>query len=97
MAAEQGRGMAAGGMPALNIERIYRTTVPAEELARALADHFRVQEFEAQVSAPATTAAHRCGAAGRSLQLGWPSGGLLVTLAPRPRAPTPGQRRSTGP
>jgi hypothetical protein len=39
MAAEQGRGMAAGGMPALNIERIYRTTVPAEELARALEDH----------------------------------------------------------
>jgi hypothetical protein len=34
---------------ALNIERIYTTTVPAEELARALADHFRGQGFEAQV------------------------------------------------
>jgi hypothetical protein len=33
----------------LNIERIYSTTVPAEELARTLADHFRVQEFETQV------------------------------------------------
>ena len=33
----------------MNIERIYRTTVPADELARALADHFRAQEFEAQV------------------------------------------------
>ena len=40
----QGRGT--GG---LNIERIYSTTVPAEELARTLADHFRAQEFEAQV------------------------------------------------
>jgi hypothetical protein len=39
----------AGRVPALNIERIYRTTVPVEELARALADHFRAQEFEAQV------------------------------------------------
>jgi hypothetical protein len=37
------------GRPALNIERIYRTTVTAEEIARALADHFRAQEFEAQV------------------------------------------------
>jgi hypothetical protein len=35
-------------MPGLNIERVYRTTVPAEELARVLADHFRAQEFEAQ-------------------------------------------------
>jgi hypothetical protein len=34
---------------ALNIERIYSTTVPAEELVRTLADHFRAQEFEAQV------------------------------------------------
>jgi len=33
----------------MNIERIYRTTVPAEELAQALADHFRAQEFEVQV------------------------------------------------
>jgi hypothetical protein len=48
MAEEQGRGTAAG-RPSLNIERIYSTTVPAEELARALADHFRAQEFEAQV------------------------------------------------
>jgi hypothetical protein len=37
------------GRPALNIERIYSTTVPVEELARTLADHFRAQEFEAQV------------------------------------------------
>jgi hypothetical protein len=48
MAEEQGRGMGTG-RPALNIERIYRTTVTAEEIARALADHFRAQEFEAQV------------------------------------------------
>ena len=48
MAEEQGRGTGAG-RPALNIERIYSTTVSAEELARALADHFRAQEFEAQV------------------------------------------------
>jgi hypothetical protein len=40
----QGRGTGA-----LNIERIYSTTVSAEELARKLADHFRAQEFEAQV------------------------------------------------
>jgi hypothetical protein len=40
----QGRGTGA-----LNIERIYSTTVSAEELARTLADHFRPQEFEAQV------------------------------------------------
>src|SRR5215213_4743658 len=49
MAAEQNRGTEAGRIPALNIERIYRTTVPAEELARALADHFRAQDFEVQV------------------------------------------------
>ena len=48
MAEEQGRA-AGGGRPALNIERIYQTTVPAEELAGALADHFRAHEFEAQV------------------------------------------------
>src|SRR4029450_1877129 len=48
MAEEQGRGTGAG-RPALNIERIYSTTVPAEELARTLADHFRAQEFEGQV------------------------------------------------
>ena len=49
MTAEQGGGTGAGGGPAINVERIYRTTVPAEELARALADHFRNREFEAQV------------------------------------------------
>jgi hypothetical protein len=48
MAEEQGSGMGAG-RATLNIERIYSTTVPAEELARTLADHFRAQEFEAQV------------------------------------------------
>ena len=48
MAEEQGRG-AGAGRPALNFERIYGTTVSAEEVARALADHFRTQEFEAQV------------------------------------------------
>ena len=48
MAEEQGRTTGAG-RPALNIERIYSTTVTAEEIARALADHFRAQEFEAQV------------------------------------------------
>jgi hypothetical protein len=49
MAAEQGKDTLAGPVPALNIERIYSTTVPADELARALADHFRAQEFETQV------------------------------------------------
>jgi hypothetical protein len=49
MAAEQGRARGPGGMPGLNIERVYRTTVPAEELARALVDQFRAREFEAQV------------------------------------------------
>ena len=49
MTADQGKDTQARGVPALNIERIYSTTVPAEELARALADHFRAQEFEAQV------------------------------------------------
>ena len=48
MAEEQVRG-AGATRPALNIERIYSTTVSAEELARTLADHFRAQEFEAQV------------------------------------------------
>ena len=47
MAAEQGMGT--GRVPGLNTERVYTTTVPAEELARALADHFRAQGFEAQV------------------------------------------------
>ena len=49
MAAEQGRDMGTGRVPGLNTERIYSTTVPAEELAQALADHFRQQGFEAQV------------------------------------------------
>jgi hypothetical protein len=49
MAAEQGKGTGIGRMSAMNIERIYSTTVPAEELAQALADHFRAQDFEAQV------------------------------------------------
>ena len=48
MAEEQGRATG-GGRTALNIERIYSTTVTAEEIARALADHFRAREFEAQV------------------------------------------------
>jgi hypothetical protein len=48
MAEEQGTGTPSG-RPALNFERIYGTTVSAEEVARALADHFRGQEFEAQV------------------------------------------------
>jgi hypothetical protein len=42
-------GMGSGQGSAMNVERLYRTTVPAEELARALADHFRAQEFETQV------------------------------------------------
>ena len=49
MATEQRKDTPAGKVPALNIERIYSTTVPADELARALADHFRGQEFETQV------------------------------------------------
>ncbi len=49
MTAEQVKDRRTGGVPALNIERIYSTTVPADELARALADHFRAQEFETQV------------------------------------------------
>src|SRR5215475_15808025 len=44
--AVQGSDTPAGGVPTLNIERTYRTTVPADELARALAGHFRAQEFE---------------------------------------------------
>ena len=48
-AAEQGKNTPTGPVPALNIQRIYSTTVPAEQLARALADHLRAREFEAQV------------------------------------------------
>ena len=49
MTADQGNDARTGRVPALNIERVYSTTIPADELARALADHFRAQEFEAQV------------------------------------------------
>jgi hypothetical protein len=49
MTAVQGKDIPVGGVPAMNIERIYRTTVPADELAEALAGHFRAQKFEAQV------------------------------------------------
>jgi hypothetical protein len=49
MDAGQVKDTAVGAVPALNVERIYSTTVPAEELAQALAGHFRAQEFEAQV------------------------------------------------
>ena len=49
MAAGQGRDIGTGRVPGLNTERIYTTTVQAEELAQALADHFRAQGFEAQV------------------------------------------------
>ena len=48
MAAEQGEDTRTGRVPGLNVERI-DTTIPADELARALADHFRAQGFEAQV------------------------------------------------
>ena len=49
MVAEQGKDTLVGPVPALNIERVYTTAVPADELAQALADHFRAQEFQAQV------------------------------------------------
>ena len=49
MNVDQSSSKGAGRGAAMNIERLYRTTVSAEELARALADHFRAQEFEAQV------------------------------------------------
>ena len=51
MAAEQGKDTGTSRVSGLNIERIYSTTVPAEELANALADHFRAREFETQVFA----------------------------------------------
>ena len=56
MTAEQANDTRTGPVPALNTERIYTTTIPAEELARALADHFRAQEFEAQVFRTSGTA-----------------------------------------
>ena len=49
MTAEQDEDPRTDPVPVLNIERIYSTIVPADKLARALADHFRAQEFEAQV------------------------------------------------
>jgi hypothetical protein len=49
MTAVQGKDAPVGGVPALSVERIYSTTVTADQLARALADHFRDQEFETQV------------------------------------------------
>ena len=48
MAAEQDGGMGTGRVPGLNTERVYTTTVSADELAGA-GDHFRAQGFEAQV------------------------------------------------
>ena len=48
MAEEQGRATGAG-RPALNIDRVYENSVTADEIARVLADHFRAQEFEAQI------------------------------------------------
>jgi hypothetical protein len=33
----------------MNIQRSYTTTLSAEDLAQALADHFRAQDFETQV------------------------------------------------
>jgi hypothetical protein len=47
MAAEQGKDTRTGRAPGLNVERVYTTTIPADELARALAEHFRAQGFEA--------------------------------------------------
>jgi hypothetical protein len=49
MATEQGKDIGTGQVPGLNTERIYSTTIPAEELARALAEHFRAHDFETQV------------------------------------------------
>src|SRR3954453_22278596 len=39
----------AGRTTGLNIERVYQTAVPAEDVAKTLAEHFRGREFEAQV------------------------------------------------
>ena len=38
-----------GRATGLNIERVYQTAVPAEDVAKTLAEHFRGREFEAQV------------------------------------------------
>ena len=56
MAAEQGKETRTGQWPTLNIERIYSTTIPADELAQALADHFRAKSSRHRSSAPAGTA-----------------------------------------
>jgi hypothetical protein len=47
--AVQGKDAPAGSVPMVNIARIYSTTASADELARALADHFRAQDFVTQV------------------------------------------------
>ena len=39
----------AGRTTGLNIERVYQTAVPAEDVAKTLAEYFRGREFEAQV------------------------------------------------
>ena len=49
MIAEHSKDTLVGPVAALNIERVYTTTVPASELAQALADHFHTQGFKAQV------------------------------------------------
>ena len=49
MAAEQGKDTRTGEVPALNIKRIYRTTVPADELARALAVVFAPGEGQVSI------------------------------------------------
>ena len=54
MAEEQGKP--GTGRPALNIERIYSTTVTAEEIARALADHSARKNSRRRSTAPARTA-----------------------------------------
>jgi hypothetical protein len=38
-----------GRTTGLNIERVYQTAVPADDVAKTLAEHFRGREFEAQV------------------------------------------------
>ena len=38
-----------GKTTGLNIERVYQTAVPADEVAKTLEEHFRGREFEAQV------------------------------------------------
>ena len=45
----QGKDTSPGEVPVPVIERTYSTTVPADELAGELADHFHTQQFETQV------------------------------------------------